>query len=410
MSKRVVITGLGIVSPVGIGREAFWTSLTNGRTGIKPITLFDTSELRCKTAGEITEFDAPSALPGMKTGALNRTAQLVCAAAKLGLDDARIELDATTKPRIGVMIGNTLGSMHTASEFDRGALKGGFVAASPMDFANTIAITTAGYISVLFGVSAFNSVISSGELSSLNAIEYGASFVRSGHADMVLAGGVEAVSMETYLISYLPKFLSGSTPGQREFCAPFGNGRNGFVLGEAGAVVVLEDYDHAVSRGATIYAEVRSFGTAFDHQAFYSSSPHSVALTKAMNSAIKRSRLSPDDIDHISACANSSIVIDQSEASAIRNVFGSRTGQLQISAIKSMTGEPFSASAGVQVCAASMALHEGVIPPTINCEDQDSNCDVPLFSESHEVKIKTALVSTVSTSGLAGALVLGAAS
>jgi 3-oxoacyl-[acyl-carrier-protein] synthase II len=410
MSKRVVITGLGIVSPVGIGREAFWSNLTNGRTGIKPITLFDTSELACKTAGEITEFDAPAALPGMKTGALNRTAQLVCAAAKLGLDDARIELDAATKPRIGVMIGNTLGSMHTASEFDRSALKGGFVAASPMDFANTIAITTAGYISVLFGVSAFNSVISSGELSSLNAIEYGASFVRSGHADMVLAGGVEAVSMETYLINYLPKFLSGSTPGQREFCAPFGNGRNGFVLGEAGAVVVLEDYDHAIGRGATIYAEVRSFGTAFDKQAFYSSSPHSLALSKAMTSAIKRSGLSPDDIDHVSACANSSIVIDQSEATAIRNVFGAQTDQLHISAIKSMTGEPFSASAGVQVCAASMALHEGVIPPTINCDDRDPNCDVPLFSESREQKIKTAIVSTISTSGLAGALVLGAVS
>ena len=409
MPKRVVITGIGIVSPFGMGREAFWTSLINGQTGIKPITLFDTSQLPCKTAGEISEFDPHAALPGMKTGMLNRTAQLSCAAAKLGLDDAGIELNAATKPRIGIMMGNTLGSMHTASEFDRGALVGGFVAASPMDFANTIAITTAGYISVLFGVSAFNSVISSGELSGLDAIKYGASFVRNGHADMVLAGGVEPLSLETYLVNYLPKFLSGSTPGQREFCAPFGRGRNGFVMGEASAVVVLEDYDHAIARGANVYAEVCGFGTAFDGQAFFSSTPASKGLTRAISQAIKRSGLSSEGIDYVCAGANSSVAGDQSEADAIRNVFGSTTDRLHVSAVKSMTGESFSASTGVQVCASALALHEGVIPPTINSEEQDPDCNIPLFSESREVKINTALISARAASGLAGALVLSTA-
>jgi 3-oxoacyl-[acyl-carrier-protein] synthase II len=409
MRKRVVITGLGIESPVGIGREAFWSSVTEGRTGIKPVTLFDTSNLTCKTAAEISDFDAAASLPGMKTGTLNRTAQLVCAAAKLALDDAGIELSPTTKPRIGVMIGNTLGSMHTYSEFDRGALAGGFVAASPIDFANTIAITTAGYISVLFGVSSFNSLISSGDLSSIDAINYGASFVRSGDADMVLAGGVEAVSFETYLINYLPRLLSGSVAGQREFCAPFGRGRNGFVLGEAGAVVVLEDYDHAIARGATIYAELRGFGASFDKQAFYSSTPAAKGLTRAMTLAIKRSGLTTDQIDYVSACANSSVVGDQSEATAIRNVFDSATDQLHISAIKSMTGESFSAGAGLQVCSSALALHHGVIPPTINSEDQDPTCNLPLFSESREVKIRTALISTLGASGLAGALVISTA-
>lgn len=406
MSKRVVITGLGIVSPIGIGREAFWTSLTNGRTGIKPITLFDTSQLACKTAAEISDFDARAALPGMKTGMLYRTAQLSCVAAKLGLDDAGIELNAETKPRIGVMIGNTLGVMHTYSEFYRTALTGGYVAASPMDFANIIAITAAGYVSILFGVSNFNSVISSGELSGLDAIKYGASFIRNGKADMVIAGGVEAISLEIYLLNYLPKFLSGSTPGQREFCSPFGKGRNGFVLGEAGAVVVLEDYEHAVARGATIYAELRGFGAAFDSRAFFSSTPASKGLTRAISLAIKRSGLSPEGIDYVSASANSSVVDDQSEADAIRNVFGSTTDRLHISAVKSMTGESFSGSTGVQVCASALALHEGVIPPTINSEEQDSDCNIPLFSESREAKIKTALISAKAASGLAGALVL----
>ncbi len=406
MRTRVVITGLGIVSPVGIGREAFWTSLTNGRTGIKPITLFDTSKVECKTAGEITDFDVKEALPGIKTGMLFRTAQLSCVAAKLGLDDAGIELNAETKPRIGVMIGSTLGVMHTYSEFYRTALTGGYIAASPMDFANIIAITVAGYVSIVFGVSNFNSVISSGELSGLDAINYGASFIRNGKADMVLAGGVESLSLETYLLNYLPKFLSGSTPGQREFCAPFGRGRNGFVLGEAGAVVLLEDYEHAVARGARIYAELRGYCAAFDGHAFFSSTPASKGLTRAISLASKRSGLSPEDIDYVSAGANSSVAGDQSEADAIRNVFGSTTDRLHISAVKSMIGESLSASTGVQVCASALALHEGVIPPTINSEEKDSDCNIPLFGESREVKIKTALISAGSPSGLAGALVL----
>ena len=406
MRTRVVITGLGIVSPVGIGREAFWNSLTNGRTGIKPITLFDTSKVECKTAGEITDLDVKEALPGIKTGMLYRTAQLSCVAAKLGLDDAGIELTAETKPRIGVMIGNTLGVMRTYSEFYRTALTGGYIAASPMDFANIIAITVAGYVSIVFGVSNFNSVISSGELSGLDAINYGASFIRNGKADMVLAGGVESLSLETYLLHYLPKFLSGSTPGQREFCAPFGRGRNGFVLGEAGAVVLLEDYEHAVARGARIYAELRGYGATFDGHAFFSSTPASKGLTRAISLASKRSGLSPEDIDYVSAGSNSSVAGDQSEADAIRNVFGSSTDRLHISAIKSMIGESLSASTGVQVCASALALHEGVIPPTINSEEQDSDCNIPLFSESREVKIKTALICAGAPSGLAGALVL----
>ena len=385
MSKQIVITGLGIVSPAGTGREAFWTSMTTGRTGIKPISLFDTSQLACKTAGEISDLDARAALPGIKTGTLYRTAQLSCVATKLGLDDAGIELNEATKPRIGVMIGNTLGAMHTYSEFYRTALTGGYVAARPLDFANIIPITAAGYISVLLGISSFNGVISSGELSSLDAIKYGASFIRNGQADMVVAGGVEAISLEIYLLNYLPKFLSGSTSGQREFCSPFGKGRNGFVLGEAGAVVVLEDYEHAVARGARVYATLRGFGAAFDSRAFFSSTPASKGLTRAISLAIKRSGLSPEDIDYVSAGANSSVAGDQSEADAIRNVFGSTTDRLHISAVKSMTGESLSASSGVQVCASALALHEGVIPPTINSEEQDSDCNIHLFCESRDV-------------------------
>ena len=406
MQKRIVITGLGIVSPVGTGREAFWTSLINGRTGIKPITLLDTAQLACKTAAEIPNFDPRAALPGIKTGMLYRTAAMSCVAAKLGLDDAGIEVNAETKPRIGVMLGSTVGVMQTYSEFFRGALKGGFITASPIDFANTIATTVSAYISMLFGVSNFNSLISSAELSSLDAINYGASFVRNGRADMVIAGGVDALSLETYLLNYLPRFLSGSTPGQPEFCAPFGKGRNGFILGEAGAIVVLEDYDHAVARGATIYAELRGFGATFDGHAFYRSIPAAKGLTRAISLAIKRSGLTPEGIDHVSAGANSSIAGDQSEADTIRNVFGPATDRLHINAVKSMTGESFSASAGVQVCASALALRDGVIPPTINSEEQDPDCNIPLFSESREVKIKTALISTITTTGLAGALVL----
>src|SRR5215212_602824 len=156
MSKRAVITGLGIVSPVGIGKQAFWSSLVSGRSGIKEITLFDTSSLACKTAGEVAGFDAQEFLPGMKVRALDRSAQMVCAAVKLGLDDAALELTEEVKPRVGVIIGNTLGSMHGYSHFDRITLTDGYLAASPMNFTNTIPISSVGYVSILFGVSNFN--------------------------------------------------------------------------------------------------------------------------------------------------------------------------------------------------------------------------------------------------------------
>ena len=178
------------------------------------------------------------------------------------------------------------------------------------------------------------------------------------------------------------------------------------MIGEAGALVVLEDYEHAVARGAKIYAELRGYGAAFDSRAFFSPTPASKGLTRAMSLAIKRSGLSPEDIDYVSAGANSSVAGDQSEADAIRNVFGSTTDQLHISAVKSMTGELFSASTGVQACASALALREHVIPPTINNEEQDSDCKIPLFSERRDVKIKTALISASAASGSAAALVL----
>lgn len=409
MSKRIVITGLGTVSSTGTGKKAFWSNLVGGQSGIKEITLFDTSRVASKTAGEITEFKAQDILQGMKVNSLDRTAQLVCAAAKLGLEDAGLELTEEIKPRIGVIVGNTLGSMHGYSYFDRTALTDGYLSASPMGFTNTIPITSAGYVSILFGVACFNGLISTGNSSSLDAINLGASFIRRNRAEMVLAGGVEALYLENFLQFYLPGLLSGSRDGQDELCAPFDKRRNGMILGEGSAMVVLEDYEHARARGATIYAEVLGFGSAFDPQARFQANSTSKSLTKAMRLALDGAGLAPAAIDYASVAANSSIAADRMEAAAIKDVFGPAVDRLQLSAIKSMTGECFSASGAMQVCAAALALNEGVIPPTINYQEPDPDCALPLFSQSRESAVSTALINTLGDSGVAASLIIGKA-
>ena len=407
MPKRIVITGIGIVSPIGTGKDAFWSNLVNGKSGIKNISLFDTSEMNCKTGGEIPEFDALNFMEGKSAAPLDRTAQLVCAAVKLAIDDAGLNWSEMPKPRTGVLIGSTLGHLHIYSTFDRTQLGRGFLAASAKDFANCVGISNVGHASVLYGMEAFNGLVSMGSSSSLGAINLGASFIKLGRADVVFAGGVEPLFVENFLQFYLPGTLSGSRNGEPELCAPFDRKRNGIILGEGSAVAVLEDYEHAIARGAKIYAEVLGYGTAFDPEVAIRPNRSGKSLIKAMGQALKRSDLAPDAIDYVSANGNSTVDGDATETVAIKTVFGDTSNNLRYSAIKSMTGECFSASAAMQVCASALTLNSGLIPPTINYEDPDPDCGLPLSSKSQEGAISTAMINTLDDSGIAAALVIG---
>jgi len=407
VQKRIVITGLGVVSPIGVGRDAFWSSLVNGKSGIKDISVFDTSKMSSKKGGEITDFDPVEILDGINIAALDRTAQLVCSAVKLGIDDAGLDWSGTQKSKTGLLFGSSFGHTHTYSQFDRTHVSKGFLAASAKDFANSVAITNVGHASVMFGLEAFNGLVSMGQSSSLGAINLGTSFIRLDRADMVFVGGVEVLYLENFLQFYLADRLASSRDGQPEMCAPFDRRRNGTILAEGSAVAILEEYEHAAARGAKVYGEILGYGTAFDPQFASRQKTTGKGLAKAMRLALNSANLKPEEIDYICAAGSSSTYEDEVECSAIKEVFESALENVRVSAIKSMIGECFSAAGVMQLCTSAIALNTGTIPPTVNYQDPDPNCGLPLSAEAQQGSFKTAMVNTLDDSGIAASLVIG---
>ena len=263
MNKKIVITGIGVLSPIAIGREAFWAGLFQGKTGFRPVTLFDTSPFRVNIAGEITDFDALSFLGKKGLRDLDRSTRLICSAAKLAIDDSRIEITEDTTHSMGVSIGTTFGSLHSISQFDRSGLIEGPRAVNPSHFPNTVINSPASQVSIKFKIKGFNTTISTGFCASLDAVSYAADFIRLNRADVVLAGGVEELCEETFMGFHNLGCLSG-TDGSEPICCPFDARRNGTILSEGAAVLVLEDEEHALNRDAVILARVLGYGNAFD--------------------------------------------------------------------------------------------------------------------------------------------------
>ena len=398
--KRIVITGIGVVSSIGIGKEAFWDALAKGRSGIKPVTLFDVSSVRSKLAGEISDFN-PAAILGPKgLRNLDRTTTLALSAAKLALDDAGFQVTADNADNVGVVLGSTMGSVWSISEFDKEGIRNGPKSVNPALFPNTVMNSPASQISIRFGIKGFNTTISTGFTSSLEALAYAETFISLGRADAVLVGGVEELCEQTYKGCYKTGFLSGSRNGGSELCAPFDSRHNGIILGEGSAIFLIESFEHAAGRNAHIYGELKGRGSAHDSLSFNRYNPKATGAKLAIGRAVSVSGVALDDIDYVAAGANSTLGGDVAEARALESVIGSR-GKITASASKSMTGETFSAGGAFQIASALMTLQNGIIPPTINFKKQDRRCQtvdcVP--NEARREKIKNILVSNLSPMG-----------
>ncbi|HWR73420.1 MAG TPA: beta-ketoacyl synthase N-terminal-like domain-containing protein, partial [Nitrospirota bacterium] len=266
MGRNVVITGMGVLSPIGIGRDAFWEGLSGSAAGFRPITLFDTTPFRVRIAGEIADFDPLSFLDRKGLRDLDRSTRLVCSAARLAIDDSALAISGENAHSLGVSIGTTFGSLHSISQFDRSGLLEGPRAVNPSHFPNTVINSPASQVSIRYKIKGFNTTISTGFCASLDAVSYAADFIRLNRADAVLAGGVEELCEETFLGFHTLGFLSG-TDGASPLCCPFDRRRNGVILSEGAAVLVLEEETHAKSRGADILAAVMGYGNAFDPRA-----------------------------------------------------------------------------------------------------------------------------------------------
>ena len=409
MKKRIVITGIGVLASNGIGKDDFWNALEKGVSGIKEVTLFDTSTTRSKLAGEISDFRPEDILGKKGLRTLDRSTKLVNCAAKLALDDASIKepLSEDEANVFGVSLGSAMGSVWSISEFDKETLREGPRAVNPALFPNTVMNSPASHISIRFNIKGFNSTISTGFCSSIDAIYYAMNMLELYDYEAVLAGGVEELCEQTYKGFHKIGHLAGSREGKLELNCPFDKRRNGIVVGEGAAIFILETLDHAKKRGTRIYAEIAGYGTSFDPKSKNIYSPKAKGATEAMQYALKDAGLEPQDIDYISASANSTLDCDVMEARAVESVFKKKSRKIPISSIKSMLGESFSASGAMNFAASLGVIKKDFLPPTINYEKIDKRCGLDCVpNKARKKKANKVLINSFSPTGNNSSLVM----
>jgi 3-oxoacyl-[acyl-carrier-protein] synthase II len=400
------VTGIGVLSPVGIGRERYWEALLQGRSGFVEISLFDTAPFAVHIAGEIVGFDPVTFLGKKGLRSLDRSTLLLNSAAKLAIDDSGLEITDRNTHSIGVSVGATFGSLHSISQFDRDGLTEGPRYVNPSHFPNTVINSPASQVSIWWKAKGFNTTLSTGFCASLDAVSYAADFIKFGRTEVVLAGGVEELCEETFLGFHNTAFLSG-LDGTEPISCPFDARRNGMVLAEGAAFLVLESEVHALGRGASVMAEVRGYGNAFGSAEGQLKKTGS-GLRSAVTLALKESSTGPDDIDYICSGANSTEGLDRMETEVIKEIFGDKAYNVPVSSIKSMVGESSSASGALSLSAAICAIEKGVIPPTMNYREKDPACDLDYVpNESRQKEVRAALVMSSDPFGNNAAIVLG---
>lgn len=410
MDRRIVITGLGVLASTGIGKRVFWDGLKEGRSGMKPITLFDMSTCRTKLGGEISDFKADTILAAKGLRNLDRTTLLTLCAAQLALDDAGIKYPLTEAEtdEFGVSLGSTMGSVWSISEFDKEALRNGPRSVNPALFPNTVMNSPASHVNIRFNIQGFSSTISTGFCSSIDAIYYAMNMLELYDYRVVLAGGVEEMCEQTYKGFHKIGHLAGSRPGKEEVNCPYDKRRNGIMFGEGGVIVILEELEHAKKRNAKIYAEILGYGTCFDPKSRNIYSPKAEGATEAIKNCLDDAKVSTEDIGYISASGNSTLDCDCMETTAVKNVFGKRAKKIPISSVKSMIGESFSAGGALNLAASLGVFEEGFIPPTINYVRPDSRCDLDYVpNKLQKSRVKNVLVNSFSPTGSNSTLTIG---
>jgi 3-oxoacyl-[acyl-carrier-protein] synthase II len=406
MKRNVVVTGIGVLSPIGIGREQYWEGLSSGRTGFSTISLFDTSGFDVSIAGEIRNFDPVNLLGKKGLRELDRSTRLISSAAKLAIEDSGFEISGENTQSVGVSVGTTFGSLHSISQFDQTGLIEGPRYVNPSHFPNTVINSPASRISIRFKIKGFNATISTGFCAGIDAISYASDFIRLNRADMVLAGGVEELCEETFRGFYKLGCLSGRN-GSDTICRPFDARRNGTVLSEGAALLVLESEEHALARGADILAKISGYGNSFDPEARMDFGHEGKGLNNAVGIALRDALLSPEDIDYVSSCANSTKGLDRMETMVIKEVFGEQAYKIPVSSIKSMVGETFSASGALSLASAVGAIKKGIIPPTVNYKEKDVECDLDYVPDGlRQKEIVNAFVIVADPYGNNSAIIL----
>ena len=425
--RRVVVTGLGVVAPNGIGKDAFWSACVEGRSGIGRISAFDASSFPIKVAGEVKEYDPSPYLPDSCRKSLKimgRAARFGLGAAGLALEDSGLELERENPETIGVCMGGGLVPIDMAEimpllmrvanekgQFDLNRLDPNQASPLfPLWLLKYLPNMLAAHISMAFNAQGPNSTITTACVAGTQAVGEGFRMVARGEAEICIAGGADSRLDPLLLMAYNAMgTLSKCERAPEECSRPFDRYRDGFVLGEGAGVLILEDLERATKRGAHIYAEVLGFGSSFDAYSITKPDPTGKGGARAIKNALQESRINPDDVGYINAHGTSTRLNDSMETSAVKRVFGEGAKQVPISSIKSMIGHSIGASGAVEAVALAMTLSENVAPPTINLTDPDPACDLDYIPNvARDARPKIALSTSFGFGGQNGALVMKA--
>lgn len=394
--RRVVITGLGVITPLGIDLETFWTNLKSGVSGIGPITAFDATEYDCRIAGEVKDFEPARYFKHPKdVRRTDRYTQFSMAAAKLALADGR--LDPATLPdreRFGCIVGSGIGGLKSLSDQHTILMNKGPSRVSPFMIPMMISNMASGFVSMEFGLQGPNFATVSACATACHAIGEAWRMIRSDEADAFLAGGAEAAVVQLGISGFAAmKALSTRNDEPTRASRPFDSDRDGFVMGEGAGVILIEELEHARRRNAPIYCEVAGYGLTADAYHMTSPLPEGEGAARCMRMALEKARINPDEVDYVNAHGTSTGVGDICETKAIKTVFGdhARNG-LVVSSTKSMTGHLLGAAGSVETAVCALAIRDSIIPPTINLDNPDPECDLDYVPHvAREKKVRIAL-------------------
>ncbi len=406
--RRVVITGLGVVSPVGSTISSFWDSLINGRSGIRLMTRIDPSDYPSKIAGEVTGFDPLAYIERKETRHMDRFTQYAMGAGIQAVEDSAINFDDCDRDRIGVIIGSGIGGMTIIENQLRIIDSRGPSRVSPFFVPMMISDIAAGHLSIRYNLRGPNYSTSSACATSGHAIGCAMKAIRYGDADLVLTGGSESPICDSGLGGFCAmKALSTRNDEPEKASRPFDALRDGFIMAEGAGIILLEELNHALNRKANIYAELAGVGFSADAYHITAPPPDGHGAVRSMRIAIKDAGLSPDDIQYINAHGTSTQLNDKSETEAMKTVFGERTYEMAISSTKSMHGHLLGAAGAVELIASVLGLTYGIIPPTINYEYPDPECDLNYTSnKAVELQFDVALSNTFGFGGHNATLVI----
>mgnify|MGYP003491256501 FL=1 len=406
MTNRVVITGLGAISPIGIGKDAFWQGLLAGKSGIDKITHFDASDFKAQIAAEVKDFNAADFIDRKEAKRMDRYTQFAIAATKLAFEDANMDLSKEDKERIGVFIGSGIGGIETLHDQYNTIFTKGPGRVSPFCVPMMISNMAAGMTSITFGLQGPSVCPVTACATGTNAIGDAMRVIQRGEADVMVAGGTEACIAPLPVAGFasMKALCTDMNDNPQKASRPFDKNRSGFIMGEGAGCLILEELEHAKARGAKIYAEMVGEGASADAYHITASHPEGLGAKLVMRNALEDAGMKPEDIDYINVHGTSTHVGDLSEAIAIKDVFGEHAYKLNISSTKSMTGHLLGAAGAVEAMACVLSVKNDIVPPTINHneDDKDPELDYNMnftFNKAQKREVRAALSNTFGFGG-----------